>query len=80
MQFRFGQFTNDRTAVFADARGADESADHDHVRVVILHGHPVVVFRLLHVTRAVAEAIAKEAFHNVAYFGGTFDTLKAAVR
>jgi rhodanese-related sulfurtransferase len=25
--------------------------------------------------QAVAEAIAKEAFHNVAYFGGTFDTL-----
>jgi hypothetical protein len=25
--------------------------------------------------RAVAEAIAKEAFHNVAYFAGTFDTL-----
>ena len=24
--------------------------------------------------QAVAEAIAKEAFHNVAYFGGTFDT------
>jgi rhodanese-related sulfurtransferase len=25
--------------------------------------------------KAVAEAIAKEAFHNMAYFGGTFDTL-----
>jgi rhodanese-related sulfurtransferase len=25
--------------------------------------------------KAVAEAIAQEAFHNVAYFGGTFDTL-----
>lgn len=30
--------------------------------------------------RAVAEAIAKEAFHNVAYFGGTFDALKLAVK
>jgi rhodanese-related sulfurtransferase len=25
--------------------------------------------------KAVAEAIAREAFHNVAYFGGTFDTV-----
>jgi rhodanese-related sulfurtransferase len=25
--------------------------------------------------QAVAEAIAREAFHNVAYFGGTFDIL-----
>ena len=25
--------------------------------------------------KAVAEAIAQEAFHNVAYFGGTFETL-----
>jgi len=25
--------------------------------------------------KAVAEAITQEAFHNVAYFGGTFETL-----
>lgn len=30
--------------------------------------------------RAVAEAIAKEAFHNVAYFGGTFDAVRSAVK
>lgn len=30
--------------------------------------------------RAVAEAIVGEAFHNVAFFGGSIDTLKAAVR
>ncbi|TMI84075.1 MAG: sulfur transferase [Bacillati bacterium ANGP1] len=30
--------------------------------------------------RHVAEAIAREAFHNVAYFVGTFDTLKSVIR
>jgi len=30
--------------------------------------------------RAVAEAIVGEAFHNVAFFGGSIDTLKTAVR
>lgn len=30
--------------------------------------------------RLVAEAIAREAFHNVSYFAGTFQTLQAAVR
>ena len=30
--------------------------------------------------RALAEAIAREAFHNVAYFPGTFDALRSAVK
>jgi hypothetical protein len=30
--------------------------------------------------RALAEAVAREAFHNVAYFPGTFDTLSTAAR
>jgi rhodanese-related sulfurtransferase len=29
--------------------------------------------------KAVAEAIVQEAFHNVAYFGGTFETLTQQV-
>jgi hypothetical protein len=28
----------------------------------------------------VTEAIAREAFHNVSYFAGTFQTLQAAVQ
>ena len=30
--------------------------------------------------RTVAEQIAKNAFHNVAYFVGTYDTLKTVIR
>ena len=30
--------------------------------------------------RAVAEAIAREAFHNVSYFDGSFDQFKAEAR
>jgi rhodanese-related sulfurtransferase len=30
--------------------------------------------------RALAEAVAREAFHNVAYFPGTFDSLRTAVK
>ena len=30
--------------------------------------------------KAVAEALAKEAFHNVSYFAGTFETLRAAIK
>jgi rhodanese-related sulfurtransferase len=31
-------------------------------------------------SRAVAEALVKEAFHNVAFFDGAFSTLEAATR
>jgi len=43
---------------------------------------PTVANNQLMVTqaRALAEAIAQEAFHNVAYFPGTFATLRAAVK
>ncbi len=30
--------------------------------------------------QALAEAIAREAFHNISYFAGTFENLKAAVK
>lgn len=30
--------------------------------------------------KAVADALAKEAFHNVSYFAGTFETLRAAIK
>jgi rhodanese-related sulfurtransferase len=41
----------------------------DHNTRIIVVGHDAVQ------ARAVAEAIAKEAFHNVAYFNGTFEAL-----
>ncbi len=44
------------------------------------HNTRIVVFGKDGVqARAVAEAIAREAFHNVSYFAGTFETLKVAV-
>jgi rhodanese-related sulfurtransferase len=40
------------------------------------HNTRIVVFgREGAQAKAVAEAIVQEAFHNVAYFGGTFETL-----
>ncbi|HEV8674007.1 MAG TPA: rhodanese-like domain-containing protein [Methylomirabilota bacterium] len=45
------------------------------------HNTRIVVFgRDAAQARAVAEAIAREAFHNVAYFPGTFDALSAALK
>lgn len=41
----------------------------DHNTRIVVVGHDAVQ------ARAVAEAIAKEAFHNVAYFDGTFEAL-----
>lgn len=45
------------------------------------HNTRLIVFGKTSVqARAVAEAIAKEAFHNVAYFVGTYDTLKSVLK
>jgi hypothetical protein len=41
----------------------------DHNTRIIVFGHEGAE------AKAVAEAIAQEAFHNVAYFGGTFETV-----
>jgi rhodanese-related sulfurtransferase len=98
------QSENDRTAVFIDARDAEEFRTQtlvgacnlprsgvksgkdvgevkaakddgrlpmgDHNTRIIVCGHEVAQ------AQAVAEAIAQEAFHNVAYFGGTFEILR----
>lgn len=45
----------------------------DHNTRIIVFGKNVVQ------ARAVAGAVAKEAFHNVSYFAGTFENLKTAV-
>jgi rhodanese-related sulfurtransferase len=45
------------------------------------HNTRIIVFaRDADQARAVAAAIAREAFHNVAYFPGTYDTLTAALK
>ncbi|HET9326570.1 MAG TPA: rhodanese-like domain-containing protein, partial [Candidatus Eisenbacteria bacterium] len=40
----------------------------------------VVIGRDAAAARFVAEALAREAFHNVAYFRGTFDEARAVLR
>jgi hypothetical protein len=45
------------------------------------HNTRIVVFgRDAAQARGLAEAIAREAFHNVSYFPGTFEALRAAVK
>ena len=101
-------FENDRTAVFLDARTAEEFAagslrgarsiplgavqpgkDVGEVRKakddgrlpMEDHNTRIVVFgRDAAQARTLAETVAREAFHNVAYFPGTFDALLAALK
>jgi rhodanese-related sulfurtransferase len=101
-------FENDRTAVWIDARDADEfaagslSAGRNIPRDRVLpgkdvgevkaakddgrlpmedHNTRIVVFgRDSEQARAVAEAIAREAFHNVSFFPGSYAELLATVR
>jgi rhodanese-related sulfurtransferase len=79
-------FARDKTAVFVDARSADEfkaetvpgavnvrrGFNYDQGTRVIVFGSTVAQ------ARSVAEQIAKTAYWNSSYFGGTFDELKRA--
>jgi len=99
---------HDRTAVFLDARNAEEfnagslpgarnipqsvvepgkdvgevrRAKDDGRLPMEDHNTRIVVFgRDAAQARALAEAIAREAFHNVAYFPGQFDALRVVVK
>ena len=99
---------NDRTAVFLDARSAEDfgagslpgarsipqgavqpAKDVGEVRrakddgrlPMEDHNTRIVVFgRDAAQARGLAEAIAREAFHNVSYFRGTFEALRAALK
>lgn len=101
-------FQKDRTAVFVDARGAEEfgagslpgarsipqgsvqpgkdvgevrKAKDDGRLPMEDHNTRIVVFgRDASQARALAEAIVREAFHNVSYFPGTFDALRSALK
>jgi rhodanese-related sulfurtransferase len=88
---------NDRTAVFLDARSAEEFAKQSLPRALNLppeaaatvQGSPmpiddfntrIVVFgRDATQARALADALGKRPWHNVAYFPGSFEALLAAV-
>jgi rhodanese-related sulfurtransferase len=52
---------------------ADGGPQHHNTRIVVF-GRDAAEARTL------AEAVAREAFHNVAYFPGTFDTLRTAIK
>jgi rhodanese-related sulfurtransferase len=74
---------NDRTAVFIDARDAqDFKAAKDDGRLPMEdHNARIIVFgKSGEQARAVAEAIAQEAFHNVAFFDGDFEQFRSAVQ
>jgi rhodanese-related sulfurtransferase len=79
-------FTNDKTAVFVDARGAEEFKSGTVPGAVnVRRGlHPdqgtrVIVFgRNAGEARKIAEQIAQTAYWNSSYFNGTFEELKAA--
>jgi rhodanese-related sulfurtransferase len=88
---------NDQTAVFLDARSAEEFAKRSLPRAqnlppetaATVQGGPmplddfntrIVVFgRDAGQARALADALSKRPWHNVAYFSGTFEALLAAV-
>ena len=101
-------FQSDRTAVFLDARSAEEfragtlpgarnipqsavepgkdvgevrKAKDDGRLPMEDHNTRIIVFgRDAVQARGLAEAIAREAFHNVAYFPGPFDALRTTVK
>lgn len=91
-------YRNDRTAVYVDARSAEEfkagslpGAKHvvaadvrkakDDGRLPVDHNTRIIVFGKDSLqAQTLAEAIAKGAYHNVAYSVGTFDTLRSVIK
>ncbi|MFC7400423.1 rhodanese-like domain-containing protein [Chelatococcus sp. GCM10030263] len=91
-------FKNDHTAVFFDARSAEEFAEESLPRArnlplaaaATVRGKPmplddfntrIVLFgRDAAQARALADALSKRPWHNVAYYPGSFETLSTAVK
>jgi len=79
-------FKNDKTAVFVDARSPEEfkagtvpGAINARKGFNYDHGTRVISFgRNAQEARRAAEEIAKTAYWNTSYFGGTFEELKSA--
>ena len=72
-EFKAGSIPGAKSLPLGDVKQAKEDGrlpmeDHN-TRIIVFGGDSAQA-------RAVTEAIAKEAFHNVSYFGGTFDELR----
>jgi rhodanese-related sulfurtransferase len=72
-EFKAGTIPGAKNLALADVKKAKDDGRlpmEDHNTRIIVFGRDSAQ------ARAVTEAIAKEAFHNVSYFGGTFDQLR----
>ena len=75
-EFKAGSIPAARNVAVADVKKAKDDGRlpmEDHNTRIIVFGRDGAQ------ARAVTEAIAKEAFHNVAYFGGRFDDLRPKI-
>ena len=75
-EFKAGTIPGAKSLPLADVKKAKDDGRlpmEDHNTRIIVFGRDGAQ------ARTVTEAIAKEAFHNVAYFGGAFDELKLKV-
>ncbi len=76
-EFKAGSIPGAKSLPLADVKKAKDDGRlpmEDHNTRIIVFGKDSAQ------ARAVAEAIAREAFHNVSYFVGTFDTLKSVIK
>ena len=75
-EFKAGTIPGAKSLTLADVKKAKDDGRlpmEDHNTRIIVIGRDGAQ------ARAVTEAIAKEAFHNVSYFGGSFDELKPKI-
>ena len=75
-EFKAGSIPGAKSLLLADVKKAKDDGRlpmEDHNTRIIVFGRDGAQ------ARAVTEAIAKEAFHNVSYFGGSFDELRQKV-
>ena len=75
-EFKAGSVPGARNLTLADVKKAKDDGRlpmEDHNTRIIVFGKDGTQ------ARAATEAIAKEAFHNVSYFGGSFDDLRPKI-
>lgn len=76
-EFKTGSIRGVRNLPLAEVKAAKDDGRlpmEDHNTRIIVFGRDSLQ------ARAVAEAIAREAFHNVSYFVGTYDTLRTVLK
>jgi rhodanese-related sulfurtransferase len=75
-EFKAGTIPGVKSLPLADIKKAKDDGrlpmEHHNTRIIVFGKDGAHA-------RAVTEAIAKEAFHNVSYFGGSFDELRPKV-